>query len=1263
MGREEGRACLRRCSTDADCLSKRKICLCDGICGLSCIKPDKECGDLENPIFGFVEYNGKIVGSQARATISLANPSECAKEMALGPIPPRSATKTGYSTSGFDVAKCFLYNNTMQWFGPEIECEPKTCGDPGAILNGYKNSSCYAYSCRITYQCRPGFELEGHSHFYCQHDGSWSPRDLPACKPIQCPVPDNPSNGKAIYNTTVYNALLIYECNYGYMIVGPSKRRCGPDKYWSGRTPECREINCGSPGSLPNGYIKGFRSNLGATIEFHCNENMKYVGYIDRRAKCLQNGSWSQPVPKCLAPCIVPTIEDGRLLSDARAGSLVSDGTVIQVVCDEDFEPTFKEVPSVCTNGTWTHYPQCRPAGCKRLPERPRHGMVIAPQSAHGKRARYRCKDGYQLMGPATTECQFGNWTGSVPHCKIVYCPFPGYITNGQVMLVGNMGMYIYRPYVKKVRNNRLIRYECLRGYYLSEGPPGATCIAGKWSPKQLPKCSPKLHPRLNWIKRSVRQADYYEAFNQTQANASFPEEAQAKARFQDRFGAEYPPRYNADAVGGRHGSEWSLSGGGGASGAESKKKGKKAPSCQNLDLEPFLQVEVVRAGRANTSYASGTRVKVSCHQGYGLNIGNRTAKCSRGKWKPMKPECVTLPCSVPTTPHGRYMFNGAAVPQRATIGHAEVVKFTCESGYHVLGSNTVRCWYGDWTVTGKPPECQPDPCQLPKLAHGAYTAGFLVGSHITHGSSVPYACNDGWLVNVAKITCQLGQLVPVTPSCVTPAQATDTGSSLPKALKRVDSVMSYSEGDLTLGGDITGIDFLTNHQTSCSPPARVHGTAIFKNGQPVQKDERRFPSGTEITFNCISNTIGEQTSWTIRCEDGSWLGQRSPSTCRAEEELESPDVGNTSCLWRKSDPQLVTFYDDREVEGEVEGEVVEFQPGAELVSRCVDIGKYKLIGSVRRVCVNGQWTGEKPSCFSLNREHEYALDRPPTILFRHKDGPIAQTNDGKLLAYPGTQLYLECLWMRKYGTPRWNVSHAHGKYWTGWTTDAMRDPQLEYRLALYTTNVGDTGDYTCITPTGHSHTVAIDIREVDCPPLPPLSATKDPHTPTYEPKGATKLNSVVTFSCQSGYTLQGPGRIKCLPSGKWSDAAPACKKIECPPLEPPLHGELTGPRPHTAGDVLEVKCHSGYMMEGQPILVCQEDGQWSSQVPKCSQACTYPGIIISGTMSKVKFYYPIHDSVTYTCSDDFVLHGQRTITCLEGGRWSDRVPSCLPKP
>ena len=71
---------------------------------------------------------------------------------------------------------------------------------------------------------------------------------------------------------------------------------------------------------------------------------------------------------------------------------------------------------------------------------------------------------------------------------------------------------------------------------------------------------------------------------------------------------------------------------------------------------------------------------------------------------------CVfgVVPCSVPETSHGRYTFNGVQVPERATIGHAEVVEFSCGHGYAVLGNPTLRCWYGEWTVTGTRPECQP---------------------------------------------------------------------------------------------------------------------------------------------------------------------------------------------------------------------------------------------------------------------------------------------------------------------------------------------------------------------------------------------------------------------------------------------------------------------------------------------------------------------------------------------------------------------------
>lgn len=53
-------------------------------------------------------------------------------------------------------------------------------------------------------------------------------------------------------------------------------------------------------------------------------------------------------------------------------------------------------------------------------------------------------------------------------------------------------------------------------------------------------------------------------------------------------------------------------------------------------------------------------------------------------------------------------------------------------------------------------------------------------------------------------------------------------------------------------------------------------------------------------------------------------------------------------------------------------------------------------------------------------------MEKPPTILFRHELGPIAQSNEGKLIVYPGTVLHMECLWIRRFGTPKWNVSHTY---------------------------------------------------------------------------------------------------------------------------------------------------------------------------------------------------------------------------------------------
>lgn len=87
--------------------------------------------------------------------------------------------------------------------------------------------------------------------------------------------------------------------------------------------------------------------------------------------------------------------------------------------------------------------------------------MVLAPKTEHGMKARFKCKDGFNLTGPGGKEvideneyvltCAFGNWTGITPACQELFCAFPGYVDHGKILLIGNMGLYDYRPYVKKV--------------------------------------------------------------------------------------------------------------------------------------------------------------------------------------------------------------------------------------------------------------------------------------------------------------------------------------------------------------------------------------------------------------------------------------------------------------------------------------------------------------------------------------------------------------------------------------------------------------------------------------------------------------------------------------------------------------------------------------------------------------------------------------------------------------------------------------------
>lgn len=163
-----GRRCLRKCKTDEDCISTKKKCLCDGLCGWSCVRPDLNCDELETVENGEFRVSGDYFGArvyyECQENFWMSGPKErmcqgdgrwsaaapeCKKQPSCNSPPsvPHSRTNAsdeardfvinstvryncfpGYDAKGFDVAKCIFYNSSAQWFGPDLKCEREYTG-------------------------------------------------------------------------------------------------------------------------------------------------------------------------------------------------------------------------------------------------------------------------------------------------------------------------------------------------------------------------------------------------------------------------------------------------------------------------------------------------------------------------------------------------------------------------------------------------------------------------------------------------------------------------------------------------------------------------------------------------------------------------------------------------------------------------------------------------------------------------------------------------------------------------------------------------------------------------------------------------------------------------------------------------------------------------------------------------------------------------------------------------------------------------------
>ncbi|XP_029694158.1 CUB and sushi domain-containing protein 3-like isoform X4 [Takifugu rubripes] len=155
--------------------------------------------------------------------------------------------------------------------------------------------------------------------------------------------------------------------------------------------------------------------------------------------------------------------------------------------------------------------------------------------------------------------------------------------------------------------------------------------------------------------------------------------------------------------------------------------------------------------------------------------------------------------------------------------------------------------------------------------------------------------------------------------------------------------------------------------------------------------------------------------------------------------------------------------------------------------------------------------------------------------------------------------------------------------------------------------------------------------------------------------------NDVVRFSCNKGYTMEGPSTAQCQANRQWSQQPPTCRVVNCTDPGIPANSIRESKIEHgnfTFGSVVFYDCNPGYYLFGSPVLTCLPLGHWDKPLPECIEVdCGRPGTPPHAVMSGEKFTFG--STVRYSCSGDRQLMGESSLSCQLNGHWSGPLPHC----
>ncbi len=163
---------------------------------------------------------------------------------------------------------------------------------------------------------------------------------------------------------------------------------------------------------------------------------------------------------------------------------------------------------------------------------------------------------------------------------------------------------------------------------------------------------------------------------------------------------------------------------------------------------------------------------------------------------------------------------------------------------------------------------------------------------------------------------------------------------------------------------------------------------------------------------------------------------------------------------------------------------------------------------------------------------------------------------------------------------------------------------------------------------------------------------------------GTTYYGSVVFYTCQLGWRLDGFEKRTCQAGGKWEPESPRCLETLCPAVAAPEKAQVNVTTLRIGGQAT-FACEHGYKLVGDPDLECLSSGSWSGWPPACIQIdCGEPYAVEHSKVFLVNEGSTKYGaSVEYTCEPGYTREGPFKRVCEITGYWSGQDPVCyIPK-